>query len=290
MKNSYGVSFCAAFLSLISLQVGAAFAKTIFPLAGPEGVSLLRVSIASILFLLLFRPWRLKVGGDGWGVLVMYGAMVALMNILIYRAFLYIPVGISIAIEVLGPLGVSLISTRRFSDVIWILFALFGVMLLPYGQPGFMLNITGVIYAFLAGLCWGVYIIYASKAACLGSKGVSIGMVFAAIFVFPLGVSQVGLELFDFEFLVLGLVVAILSSIIPFLLDIYALKKLPRSIFGILMSASPVVSALAGWLVLGETLSLVQWLGIGLVCLACIGVSLPSHIFIKLKWNNLIKI
>lgn len=275
------LSMAAAFASLISLQVGAAFAKTIFPLVGPEGVTALRIGFTALILGLMTRPWTIKIERSSWPNLLMYGGMIGLMNILIYRAFLHIPVGIAISIEVLGPLSVSLLSTKRKSDVVWIVFALFGVMLLPYGQSSFSLNAIGVLYAFLAAISWGIYISYASKVSHLGAGGVSIGMVVAASFGVPIGISQVGLDLFKPEILALGLTVAILSSTIPFLLDVYALKNLPKSVFGVLMSASPAVSAIAGWFILGEQLSSVQLTGIFAISIACIGASLPAYVSAK---------
>tara|TARA_R110001606_G_scaffold69194_3_gene158154 strand:+ start:4592 stop:5419 length:828 start_codon:yes stop_codon:yes gene_type:complete len=268
----------AAFASLISLQVGAAFAKTIYPFVGPEGVTALRIGITALILCLITRPWTLRIERSSWPNLLMYGGMIGLMNILIYRAFLHIPIGIAISIEVLGPLSVSLLSTKRKSDVVWIMFALFGVMLLPYGQSSFSLNAIGVLYAVLAAISWGIYISYASKVSHLGAGGVCIGMVVAASFGVPIGISQVGLDLFKPEILALGLTVAILSSTIPFLLDVYALKSLPKSIFGVLMSASPAVSAIAGWFILGEQLSTVQWAGIFAISIACIGATLPAYV------------
>lgn len=270
------LSMTAAFASLLSVQVGAAFAKTIFPLIGPEGVAALRIGITALVLGVMIRPWRLKIERSSWANLIIYGGMIGLMNILIYRAFLHIPIGIAISIEVLGPLGVSLLSTKRKSDVVWIGFALFGIMLLPYGQSSFSLDAIGVLYAVLAAISWGLYISYASKVAHLGVGGVSIGMAVAAFFGVPIGVSQVGFEMFKPEVLALGLTVAILSSTLPFLLDVYALKNLPKSIFGVLMSASPAVGAIAGWFILGEQLSSVQWTGISAISIACIGASLSE--------------
>ncbi|PNH89063.1 EamA family transporter [Vibrio diazotrophicus] len=275
------LSMTAAFASLLSLQVGAAFAKTIFPLVGPEGVAALRIGITALILGLMIRPWTLKIERSSWPNVLMYGSMIGLMNILIYRAFHHIPVGIAISIEVLGPLGVSLLSTKRKSDIVWIGFALFGVMLLPYGHSSFSLDEIGVLYAVLAAVSWGIYISYASKIAHLGARGVSIGMGVAAFLGVPIGVAQVGLELFKPEVLALGLAVAILSSTLPFLLDVYALKNLPKSIFGVLMSASPAVSAIAGWFILEEQLSSVQWTGIFAISIACIGASLPAYVSVK---------
>ena len=271
----------AAFASLLFLQIGAAFSKTIFPLVGPEGVAALRIGITALVLGVIIRPWRVKIERSSWINLLIYGGMIGLMNILIYRAFLHIPVGIAISIEVLGPLGMSLLLSKRKSDLVWITLALSGVMLLPFGLSSFSLNAMGVLYAILAAITWGIYISFASKVSDLGAGGVSIGMILASLFVVPLGLSQVGVSLFQTEILALGLVVAILSSTLPFLLDAYALKSLPKCIFGILMSASPAVSAIAGWLILNEQLSSIQFMGILAISIACIGTSLPAYLSAK---------
>lgn len=276
MNVSPQFPMAAAFASLISLQVGAAFAKTIFPLIGTDGVAALRIGISALLLTIAFRPWTAKFKRHHWPSIVIYGAMIGLMNLLIYRAFLHIPVGIAISIEVLGPLGVSLLSSKRKADVLWILFALAGVLLLPFNQASTSLNLVGVFYAVLAAICWGLYIKTASTVSQLGSKGVTTGMFIAALFMVPIGTVQAGSALFTPHILMLGLIIALLSSAVPFLLDMYALKRLPRSIFGVLMSASPAVSAIAGAIILNEQLSTLQWLGIGAISLACIGASLAK--------------
>ncbi|NOH60705.1 EamA family transporter [Vibrio sp. RE88] len=280
------LSMAAALASLISLQIGAAFAKTIFPLVGPEGVATLRIGITALILLVVFRPWKLNFNRSNWSSVFVYGAMIGLMNILIYRAFLHIPVGIAISIEVLGPLGASLLATKRKIDFLWILFALIGVMLLPYGESSASLNTTGVIYAILAAVCWGLYINSASKVSNLGSGAVTVGMCLAAMLVVPIGTVSAGAALLKPEVLAFGLIVAILSSTLPFLLDIYALKRLPKSIFGLLMSASPAVSAIAGWIILGEKLSSKQWLGIVAISIACLGATMPTKQTADLQENR----
>jgi inner membrane transporter RhtA len=267
----------ATLISLVSVQVGAAVAKTLFPQVGPEGVAALRLGLASLVLVLWLRPWQLSLARSNWLALLGYGTVMALMNLLIYRAFDYIPVGIAISIEVLGPLGVALLTSRRRLDVLWVCFALAGVALLPLGSLNASLDLRGVGYAALAGLFWGLYVMVGKKTAPLGARGVALGMSMAALLVVPLGVAHAGVRLLTPEVLLIGGLVAVLSSAMPFLLDMYALKHLPRQVFGVLMSASPAVSALAGQWILGEQLQLLQWLGIGAISLACLGSALATH-------------
>lgn len=266
----------AAFASLLCSQTGAAFAKTIFPLVGPEGIAALRVIMATLVLGALLRPWTLKPTRADWGNLLVYGVMMGLMNILVYRAFAYIPVGIAISIEVLGPLGVSLLASRRRLDLVWIALALCGLALLPIGALSGGLDWRGVAFALASGVCWGMYVMFGGRVAHLGGRGVTVGMALGALFLIPLGVAHAGAALLQPSALVVGLAAALLSSALPFLLDIYALRKLPKGAFGILMSASPAVSALAGLLILGERLQALQWLGVLCIMGACLGCALAS--------------
>ena len=280
----------ATLVSLVSVQVGAAVAKTLFPQVGPEGVAALRLGLAALVLVMWLRPWTLSLDRSNWLALLGYGTVMAMMNLLIYRAFDYIPVGIAISIEVLGPLAVALLTSHRRLDVLWVCFALAGVALLPLGSLNASLDLRGVGYAALAGMFWGLYVMVGKKTAPLGARGVALGMSVAALLVVPLGVAHAGLRLLTPEVLLIGGLVAVLSSAMPFLLDMYALKHLPRQVFGVLMSASPAVSALAGQWILGEQLHLLQWLGIGAITVACLGSSLATHARLAARqinrWNR----
>lgn len=267
----------AALLALVSLQTGAAFAKSLFPQVGADGVAALRIGLAAILLCVALRPWKLRLTPALWRNLIAYGAMLGLMNLLIYRSFETIPLGIAISIEVLGPLGVALLASRRPLDLLWIALALAGLVLLPLGAGESGLDWRGVGFALAAALCWGVYVAVGGRIAHLGSRGVAGGMAIAALFVVPLGAVQAGPNLLLPHVLALGLVIAALSSALPFLLDIYALARLPQKLFGILMSASPAISAIAAFLVLGEALSPLQWAGISAITAACAGSALAAR-------------
>jgi inner membrane transporter RhtA len=274
--GSQGLAIAAALGALISLQTGAAFAKSLFPAVGAEGVAALRIGLAAILLGLALRPWRLRLDAAGWRNLFAYGAMLGLMNILIYRAFATIPLGIAISIEVLGPLGVALLASRRGLDLLWIALALAGLVLLPLGAGEAGLDWRGMGFALAAALCWGVYVAVGGRVAHLGGQGVAAGMAIAALLVVPLGAAHAGRALLTPDVLATGLVIALLSSALPFLLDIHALRRLPQKLFGVLMSASPAVSALAGLLVLGEALHPLQWAGIAAITAACAGSALAG--------------
>ncbi|WP_312264831.1 EamA family transporter [Rivihabitans pingtungensis] len=264
----------AAFAALISVQTGAAFAKSLFPLVGAEGVAALRLGLSALWLSLWFRPWRLWRAQPDWLALLGYGVMLGLMNLLIYRAFMYIHVSLAVSIEVIGPLAVALLNSRQRRDVLWVGLALLGLALLPFGQLGSGLDVRGVAYALAAALCWALYVVFGARAASGGGQAVATGMLVAALFAVPLGVAQSGAQLLTPYALAIGLVVAVLSSMLPFLLDMYAMRWLPARVFGVLLSASPAMSALAGWWVLGETLGPLQILGVSAIILACAGSAL----------------
>ncbi|UVL91231.1 EamA family transporter [Pseudomonas sichuanensis] len=263
----------AALLGLVSVQSGAAVGKAIFPLVGPEGVAALRLGLSALILLVVLRPWRIWRQAN-LRDLVGYGLMMGLMNLLIYRAFLYIPVGIAVSIEVIGPLGVALLSSRRRIDLLWITLSAFGLVLLPWGAGADGLDLRGVAFALAAALAWGLYVTLGTRVAVHGRQAVASGMLVAAMLGVPLGALQAGSQLLQPTVLAVGLAVALLSSTLPFLLDMFAMRHLPPSVFGVLLSASPAAGAIAGWLVLGETLSLLQCVGILAIAVACAGAAL----------------
>jgi inner membrane transporter RhtA len=257
--------------AMVSTYAGAAFAKHLFPLVGAEGVVALRVGLSSLLLGAFARPWRSLPSRADIPNLLLYGLTLGCMNLLIYRAFARIPIGIAVSVEVMGPLAVVLLSSRRARDFVWVACAAFGLwLLLPLKNGAGALDPLGVAYAIGAAFCWALYIVFgkrASKAA--GSGTVAWGMLAASVFIVPIGASYAGSALLSPTVLVAGLAVAVLSSAAPYTLEMIALRRLPRRVFGILVSSSPAVAALAGFVVLGERLDAMQWAGIGLVILAC---------------------
>jgi inner membrane transporter RhtA len=195
---------------------------------------------------------------------------------LFYQSLKTIPFGLAIAVEFTGPLGLALWSSRRLSDMLWILLAAGGLLLiLPIGEASLSaeaLDPLGLLFAFLAGLCWAAYIVIGQTVAKKhGGMATPMGMLAALLLVLPIGVWDAGASLLNIQWIVLGVVVALLSSAIPYSLEMYSLKHMPRQLFSILLSLEPVVGALAGWLVLAEVLTLSQWLAMLLIVLASMG-------------------
>jgi inner membrane transporter RhtA len=260
----------AALAGLVSVQTGAAVSKSMFPLVGADGVAALRLGMSAIVLGLLLRPWTIWPRAR-WRDLVAYGVVMGMMNLLIYRAFSTIPVSIAVAIEVLGPLGASLVASRRPIDVLWVGLSLGGLVLLPLGALHGGLDWHGIAFALGAALCWGLYIFAGARVAHHGNQAVATGMLVAAVFAVPIGAAQAGSLLLSPSILAVGLAVAILSSMLPYLLDMFAMRHLPANVFGILLSASPAVSALAAWLILGERLGPLQCVGMACISAACAG-------------------
>jgi inner membrane transporter RhtA len=265
----------AILASMVSVNAGAAWAKHLFPLVGSQGVTAVRVGLAAVIMLAIVRPWRsLPARRDALNLLV-YGLMLGCMNLLIYGAFARIPIGIAVAIEVVGPLGVVVLSSRRARDFAWVLLAAFGLWLLaPVHEGVAPLDPAGVAYALGAAFCWAMYIVFGKRVSQLnGGQAVAWGMLAAALFTVPVGVAHAGGSLLLPTVLAGGLAVAVLSSALPYSLEMAALARLPQRVFGILVSAGPAFAALAGWVVLGERLTGMQWLAILLVILACGGAA-----------------
>jgi inner membrane transporter RhtA len=258
---------------LVLQNIGAAFAKHLFPLVGSEGVTALRVGLSALLLAAFLRPWRAPPARRDIVNLAVYGFTLGCMNLLIYRAFALIPIGVAVAIEVTGPLAVVLAASRSPRDVGWVACAATGLwLLLPLHAGAATLDPVGVAYAFGAALCWAGYIVFGKRASTVaGGAAVAWGMLAASVFTVPLGIAYAGPALRSPSVWLGGLAVAVLSSAAPYSLEMIALKRLPRRVFGILVSAAPAIGALAGFFVLGERLATLQWLAIALVIVASAG-------------------
>lgn len=258
--------------SLLSQYVGAASAKALFPQVGVEGVTALRVAISAAILMALWRPWRQWPPRSAWRDLILYGAMLGLMNLSIYRAMARIPIGVAIAIEVTGPLTVALLSSRRWRDVLWVALAAAGLlMLLPLGGQQ-ALDPVGVAHAAAAAGCWALYIVFGKRVSALpGAQAAAWGMLVASVLIVPLGVAHAGAALLSPTVWWTGLTVAVMSGALPYSLEMLALRRLPSSVFGLLVSASPAVAALVGFVMLGEQLTLLQTLAVACVVAASAG-------------------
>ena len=256
--------------SQISVNLGAAVAKNLFGVIGVEAITAFRVGFSALLLLAIFRPWRSPLTRRDVVNLLVYGTVMGLMNLMIYRAFSRIPIGIAVAIEVTGPLLVALLSSRRPRNIAACALAGFGLfLLLPLNVGAGRLDPIGVAYAFGAALCWALYIVFGKRASSLrGGQAVAWGMLVASSFIVPIGVAYADVSALTTTIVLTGLAIAVLSSAVPYSLEIVALRGLPQGLFGMLSSAAPAVSALAAMLVLNERLGPMQWMAIACMVLA----------------------
>lgn len=270
------IPFAALGLSVVSVQFGASLAKQLFPAVGAVGTTTLRQSIAAIVLLLLFRPWRNAPPRETWLVLLGYGVVLGLMNLVFYMALQRVPLGIAVAIEFTGPLVISTLSSRHWIDLVWVAMVAFGLLaLLPLAGATQNLDPLGIALALAAGACWALYIVLGRRATVAGTtQATAIGMTIAALVVLPVGASFALPALHNSSVLLAAIAVAVLSSVIPYTCEMYALGRIPIRVFGILMSMEPVVAALAGWVFLHETLTARQIIAIGAIVAASLGTTL----------------
>ncbi|MEW5681390.1 MAG: DMT family transporter [Pseudomonadota bacterium] len=279
VNRSLVVAICSVLLAMVTIQSGASIAKQLFPLIGPDGTTALRLGFSALVLWLVFRPWRSLPQGRDWQAIVVYGLCLGGMNILFYLAIARIPLGIGVALEFTGPLAVALFSSRRKRDLIWVACAIAGILLLlPDMRGADALDPVGVMLALAAGACWAGYILFGKKTNTQSSGGITValGMTVAAAVLVPTGFITQGMALLSWEVLPLGFLVGILSSAIPYSLEMVALRNMTSQNFSVFMSMEPAVAALAGFLILAELLTLWQWLAILLVIVASLGSSLTS--------------
>src|SRR5674536_135727 len=241
--------------AIASVQIGAAIAKDLFATAGPSGTVLLRLGFAALVLALVARPSpRLPDRRAGLTVLAL-GLVLAAMNLSFYEAIARIPLGVAVTVEFLGPLGVAVAGSRRWLDGLWVVLAGAGVAMLA--GAGGAVSVSGVAFALVAGAGWAAYILTSQRVGRAFPGASALALAVATMALLPFGVVGGGLTLLDPRVLAIGFAVAMLSSAVPYSLELTALRRLPASAFGVLMSLEPAMAALAGFVVLGE-LSLIH--------------------------------
>jgi inner membrane transporter RhtA len=260
-------------LGLLCQELGAAIAVTLFPSVGSTGMVLLRLVFSAIILLIVFRPSvRGRSRGD-WLTVLGFGLVLATMNAFFYTSLRSVPLGVAVTIELLGPLVLSVVISRRPSAWLWAALAIAGVVLLGSGGFTTRFTLVGALFAAAAGGMWVCYILLSARTGRRFSRldGLAIAMSIGTLAIAPLGVLTAGATLFTPRTLLLGLAVAVLSSAIPYGLELISLRRLHAATFSIILSLAPAIAALAGLVVLGQKLSLLGSIGIGCVVAASIG-------------------
>ncbi|MFF5010415.1 DMT family transporter [Streptomyces phaeochromogenes] len=256
----------------VSVQFGSAFAALLFPRVGALGVVALRVTLAAVLLLVITRPGLRGYSRADWAVAGGFGLALGGMNVLFYQAIDRIPLGAAVTLEVLGPLLLSVVVSRRATGLLWAALALAGVCLLGRGAFA-QLDVVGVAFALSAGGMWAAYIVLNARAGARFPRldALAIAMAVAALVSLPLGIGASGGMLLEPGVLALGLAIAIMSSGVPYTLELLALRRLPAATFAVLTSLAPALAAMAGYLVLDQGLSPSQCAAIALVVAASAG-------------------
>ncbi len=279
--KSYPVAVPIASLTvaMASFQLGATVAKGLFPAVGAVGAAALRLALATLMLLAVWRPWRVRPSLRELRTIVIYGVAMGCMNTFFYLSLRTLPLGISVALEFTGPLAVAMAASRRPVDFVWIALAALGLLaLLPLGLDSKPLAPAGVGFALAAGLCWALYILFGQKAGAVhGGQTAALGTLVGAIVIVPIAAAQVGARLLSPAILPAALGVALLSSALPYSLEMFAMTRLPTRTFGVLMSLDPALGALAGLYFLGERLTPIQWAAIVSIILASAGSAATSR-------------
>lgn len=264
---------------MLSLVSGASLAKQLFSAIGTESTSVIRLGVAALFLIMIWRPWRTKLNRGQLKIIGIYGVCLGVMNFLFYMAIARLPLGIAIAIEFIGPLSVAIYLSRKAYDFLWAMLAITGIVLiLPLSDVQESIDIIGVIYALGAAAAWALYVIQGKKAATATHSGVvtSLGMTAGFIAVFPFGATNIPMVFSSSTLVLTAIGVGILSSAIPYSLEMIALRKIESKHFGLLMSMEPAIGAIAGYLYLNEQLTTLQVLAIFSIIAASVGSTITA--------------
>lgn len=261
-------------LGMVSTQVGAAVAKQLFGATSAGGTTTLRLGLGALVLLAVTRP-TLRLGWRAAGLVGAFGLAMAAMNLAFYAALQRVPLGVAVTVGFAGPLLVSLLGSRRFTDLLWAVLAGTGVLLLA-GLGGVGVDAAGLLLCGLIAVGWAGYVLLgkAMSRQVPGTRGLALGMAVGAVCVLPFGAASGGAELLDPRILALGLGVALLSSVLPYSAELAALRRMPARVFAVLLSLEPAVAALVGMVLLGELLAWSQLVGVGCVVGAALGATL----------------
>ncbi|OXB25540.1 EamA family transporter [Flavobacterium tructae] len=267
----------AVLLAIISVQCGAAIAKSLFPTIGAAGTASLRIGISAVILLLAYRPNLKAVTPKQWRIVLPYGLTLGAMNLVFYSAIERIPIGLAVTLEFIGPLLVAIVGSKRLLDYCWVVLAALGIVLIaPWSND--QIDPIGVLFALFAGALWAAYIVLGGKVSKImhGGEAVATGMLFGAILILPFGIYENGLINLTPKLFGMGVALALLSSAIPFTLEMKALGQLPPRTFSILMSLEPAAAAICAFIFLQEHLNFYEILAVICVVIASAGSTLTA--------------
>ena len=267
----------AVLLAIISVQSGAAIAKGLFPAIGAAGTASLRIGISALILLAVYRPNLKKITANQWKLVIPYGLSLGAMNLIFYLSIERIPIGLAVTLEFIGPLLVAVLGSKRRIDFFWVLLAAAGIILIaPWTNNG--IDTLGILFALLAGALWAAYIVLGGKISKImkGGDAVTIGMLFASILIVPFGILGNGLSNLTPQLFCLSIALALLSSAIPFTLEMKALGQLPARTFSILMSLEPAAASICAFVFLQEYLTFNEVLAVVFVVIASAGSTITS--------------
>jgi inner membrane transporter RhtA len=281
-QGRYGrlLPFAALLVTMVSVQFGAAFSKQLFPVLGVERATFVRLGLGALLLAPVLKPWNLRVPRQHWPLLLLYSAVLGAMNLCFYLAVARIPLGIAVALEFIGPLGLAICLSHRRRDLLWVALAIFGLsLLLPVAQVFHRgaqpLNGVGVLFGLLAAGCWAAYSLLARRIGSnQGNRIIALAMPIAALLVLPAAVLQPGTILITPHLAVGALVMALFSSALPFSLEMIALTGMPIRVYGTFTSLEPALGTLMGLIVLAELPSAGQLVGIAAIIAASLGTAI----------------
>jgi inner membrane transporter RhtA len=276
---SIALSVGVLIVAMASFQAGSVVAKGLFPLVGAAGATALRLALASVMLTAVWRPWRMRPTLRELNSIAIYGFAMGWMNLFFYLSLSRIPLGIAVALEFTGPLALAMAASHRALDFLWIALAALGLLaLLPLGFESKPLAPAGILFALAAGICWALYIWFGQKAGAVHGGGtVALGTLMAAVVIVPIGIAHAHAALFTPAVLPAACAMAVLSSALPYSLEMFALPRLPTRTFGVLMSLSPALGALSGLWFLRESLTAIQWAAIASIMLASVGSAATSR-------------
>ena len=268
----------AVLVAIFSVQGGAALAKGLFPVLGAAGTAGMRIALSALMLVAVFRPPLGRLTRAQWRAVVPYGITLGAMNLLFYLALARVPLGLAVTLEFIGPLGVAVAHSRRALDLLWVIMAAAGIALIaPWQAHG--IDPAGALLALCAGGCWAAYIVLGGRLSQVLTGGIAVatGMLVASLTIVPLAMLGATLPPLTLPLLGTGLLVALLSSALPYTCEMHALRTMPARTFSIIMSLEPAVAALCGVAFLGERLAPTQWLSVALVIGASAGAAMTSR-------------